>query len=1259
MLRAHFAASFSRPWRRWLLLALSGGLASAAITAASAAWPPLDIELPELRDPEHWPTDPDYGCVASEDPDRQRSGQWPLYSFVPDRNPDAPPVRPSESAAGMSVDAAFRLGVGEPSTLIAVLGSGIVWNTRDLLTKVALNPGELAHRPPLNQAGESCAPLVPSEPDRFLMDCDGDGFFTVADYRDDATLLPHPTATSPRGDANRNGVLDAGDLVALFANGTDDDGNGYTDDIAGWDFLLDRPDPVDLLGSGHGTESALLSAASTNNGVGGAGACPGCRIVPLRVALTTFASPQAFGEAVAYATDLGAAVILAPIELFGMSTFAQAALGYAWSRGVLVVTAAGKTASNLRVPPNGANHLLSVSGVTLLDSSQSTSASSFLALSTCSNHGSHVALSASTTGCADEAAAYAAGVAALLHSMSRTLDPGVGDRTRLTSGELRQLMLMTADDVDVAESREPSTSLAWSQPGYDLHFGHGRLHAARAAEWLADGRIPPDVEITKPAWSAWLDPRELGAPVKIHGSISARRATSYDYSVEWASGSQPLDVDFKVLTQGRAVPATRALGADGAHLAELDVRELSLFPERTHSTLDRTGTNVTIRVRAAAYYEGHAAPVKAEVRRTFAVTSDADLVHGFPIALGASVEASPKLHDLDGDGVRDIVVATSDGLLHAYSYASGTPRLLDGFPVRAMRVRGLGSGSDGPHAQAPAYRNLDVDPELAREPISATPAIADLDGDGSPEIVFTTVNGTIHVVGVDGKPRNGWPQRLPYVPPCASSSSDERCTSSRNRIARGALASPVLADLNADGRPEIIQAGLDGAIHVYGGGGIRRAGWPVQVRSQDGRGLGPIVATPAVADLTGDGIPDLIVASSERLGDTGDVGAVYVVDGRGSVAGDEPFAPNWPVTTASLLLSSLAGEGVTAAPAAADIDHDGQVDAIIHGNGGVPLVLPGDPGRQASQGALPEHALPRRETPEGDVTRGLAPASLFGKNSNARAPDMMVPLLSHPSVGDLDQDGVPDVVASGASLVLAQNLRVQHPRGPSGQHLLGMWSGRTGTMLPGSPSLLEDYPLHASHVIADINADGYPEVIVGSGGYLRAIDACGREAEGFPKRLGDGILATPAVGDVTGNGYLEVVVATRGGHLYAFGTRGRNSPDTVIAWESRHHDNRNTGSLATPLEQGTLRGSAAPLALDDDGRCKEPEEPVPDEPVKLVPAGGCACRTSPTMPAPSPAVLAFSAVVLLAVRRRRRREPTLTRAEAGSPGSGPPSACGR
>jgi MYXO-CTERM domain-containing protein len=429
-------------------------------------------------------------------------------------------------------------------------------------------------------------------------------------------------------------------------------------------------------------------------------------------------------------------------------------------------------------------------------------------------------------------------------------------------------------------------------------------------------------------------------------------------------------------------------------------------------------------------------------------------------------------------------------------------------------------------------------------------------------------------------------------------------------------------DFDQDGLADIVVAAFDGNVYVFKGDGSILPGFPVRAHSSSAYRFDRIMSTPVVTDLNEDGIPDILVGSNETIGDDGDVGFYFAIDGRGTNAPAGPSLPNWPVEVGATYFGPITGTGTTASPAVLSLGGPGSVDALLQTNGS-PLVIPADPGPQS--GATPPGTL--LPAPDGG-TAGFAAPNVFGSLSVA-ASDTILPLLSHPSVGDLDQDGVPDVVMTGEGESVETSLGAK--TAVPFQHLLGMWSGKTGQPMPGSPVVLEDYSFMTGQAIADITGDGYPEVIAGTGGYfVHAVDACGREASGWPKFTGGWTMGTPAVGDVTGAGHLDVVATTREGNLYAWSTRVA-AMTTVVQWESFHRDNQNTGVYGAQLDQGVLLTASAPLDCSDlgDGSASSGSH-VSSSPE------GCGCSLAPTSLGASPAGLGLSALAL-AWRRRRRR----------------------
>ncbi|MEA5500304.1 S8 family serine peptidase [Limnoraphis robusta Tam1] len=125
-------------------------------------------------------------------------------------------------------------------------------------------------------------------------------------------------------------------------NGLDDDRNGYTDDIIGWDFLNNNGFPMDF--DGHGTHVAGIVAAEANE-FGMTGVAPNAQIMPIRVTMTVDQlGIDSIASGIYYAVNNGADVInmsLGYYDYYNDLTPLQQAVQFATENGVVVVSSAG------------------------------------------------------------------------------------------------------------------------------------------------------------------------------------------------------------------------------------------------------------------------------------------------------------------------------------------------------------------------------------------------------------------------------------------------------------------------------------------------------------------------------------------------------------------------------------------------------------------------------------------------------------------------------------------------------------------------------------------------------------------------------------------------------------------------------------------------------------------------------------------------------------------------------------------------------
>ena len=157
-------------------------------------------------------------------------------------------------------------------------------------------------------------------------------------------------------------------------NGIDDDGNGYIDDVRGWDFT-DAPnvagegdfmdsdnEPLDE--SGHGTHVAGIAGAAVDNGIGVAGVAWNCTLMPVRsgggIGGGTRQQDDDSSAGIVYAVDNGARVINMSWGSRERNFVIRDVIDYAYARGVLLVAAAGNDLDSTVIFPASYRKVIAV-----------------------------------------------------------------------------------------------------------------------------------------------------------------------------------------------------------------------------------------------------------------------------------------------------------------------------------------------------------------------------------------------------------------------------------------------------------------------------------------------------------------------------------------------------------------------------------------------------------------------------------------------------------------------------------------------------------------------------------------------------------------------------------------------------------------------------------------------------------------------------------------------------------------------------------
>lgn len=389
---------------------------------------------------------------------------------------------------------------------------------------------------------------------------------------------------------------------------------------------------------------------------------------------------------------------------------------------------------------------------------------------------------------------------------------------------------------------------------------------------------------------------------------------------------------------------------------------------------------------------------------------------------------------------------------------------------------------------------------------------------------------------------------------------------------------PTAADFNGDEYKEIVIGGKDGVLHVLSfNGSTWSEVWSRQTNLDINAANPPSPSTDnnirtsqAVADLDNDGHLDIVVTVGGFVHtdfvDRRNGGVLvyrYQSASPWSFALIEPLSPDglsgWPQPRIDQI-GAGPGEGepdglwdgIPTSPAVGDIDGDGDLEIVVLGM---------DRRIHAwHHNGVAVNGWPISQWDGDPLWRG-------GRSS--------------PALGDIDGDGLPEVVVGTMSPIV---------NGQQNQNATIWAVNGDSSLVPGFPIKTEQY-IHSAPALGDIDGDGHLEIVVGTGvgiasGRSNIVYAWNHDGtpvhvlggQAWPRETTNTVLAPPALGDIDGDGELEIVVGeggyelTTNNKLYAWNVDGNLVPGFPVLIPS-----------PSPWTTDALPLQYSPILADFDG----------------------------------------------------------------------------
>jgi thermitase len=273
----------------------------------------------------------------------------------------------------------------------------------------------------------------------------------------------------------------------------------------GYDWVNGDKDPMD--DNGHGTHVCGIASSVINNNLGIAGISQVKIMAEKALNQTGYGYADDLAQAITHAADQGAKIMVMSWGSNSSSILLKRSIQYAYSKGAILVAAAGNDASNVKIYPAAYDEVIAVSATNQIDDP-----------ATFTNYGDWIELSApgvsiystlpnNTYGYmsgTSMSAPFVAGVAALVWSVN----------PNLTSNQVRAVLRSTADDLG------PS--------GFDPYYGYGRVNAWKAVKSVIS---PQDIALTAITPNKNIVGEGFTVTIKVNATNLGQTAESFNISL--------------------------------------------------------------------------------------------------------------------------------------------------------------------------------------------------------------------------------------------------------------------------------------------------------------------------------------------------------------------------------------------------------------------------------------------------------------------------------------------------------------------------------------------------------------------------------------------------------------------------------------------------------------------------------------------------------------------------------------------------------